>query len=265
MADVKAYYHKVFRPDLTTIVVMGKIDPARAKAVIEKYFGDWKAEGPKPQTDLPAVPPNKAQTIAVPDSARVQDSVTLAETLRLTRSEPDYYALNLANAVLGGGFYSTRLSIDLRKNAGLVYTVGSDLDSGRTRSIYLVDYACDPQNVSKAAAIVIHDLKEMRDAPVTNVELTRAKALMLRSIPLGEASFGAIAGGFISRRDLGLPLDEPTIAAEHYMAVTSKEIPGCVPQVDQARGFRACQSGPGAEVRDRRRCRPEPRPRRSCG
>ncbi len=70
MADVKAYYQKVFRPDLTTIVVMGNIDPARAKAAIEKYFGSWTAEGPAPETDLPSAPPNSAQTVAVPDSTQ---------------------------------------------------------------------------------------------------------------------------------------------------------------------------------------------------
>ncbi len=127
MADLKAYYTKVFRPDETTIVVMGKITPEEAEAAVLRSFGAWKAVGPKPQTDLPAAPPNKAVVVAVPDHSRVQDSVMLAETMGLTRTDPSYYALKLGNAVLGGGFYSTRLSIDLRKNAGLVYTVDSSL------------------------------------------------------------------------------------------------------------------------------------------
>ncbi len=222
--DVKNYYNVAFRPDLTTIVVVGNITPERAKAAVEKYFGGWTAAGPKPPTDLPPVPVNKSTVLNVPDASRVQDQVILAETIGLKRTDPDYYALDLGNAVLGGSFYSTRLSIDLRKNAGLVYSVGSDVNSGRTRGNYFVDYACDPQNVSKAGAMVLQELKHMQDAPVTADELQRAQALMVRQIPLGEASVRNISRGLAGRWDLGLPPDEPAIAARHYIALTPAEI-----------------------------------------
>jgi hypothetical protein len=38
----------------------------------------------------------------------VQDEVTLVESIPLARTDPDVDALRLGNAVLGGGFYSTR-------------------------------------------------------------------------------------------------------------------------------------------------------------
>jgi zinc protease len=217
--DVRDYYKTAFRPDLSTIVVIGKITPEQARTTIEKYFGAWTAIGQKPETDLPSAPPNGPKTIAVPDASRVQDSVVLAETLGLTRSEPDYYALELGNAVLGGGFYSTRLSIDLRKNSGLVYSVGSQLAAGTTRSAYSIDFACDPENVAKASAIAARELKNMQDAPVSESELARVKALLIRQIPLGQSSVAEIARALVERRDLGLPLDEPTIAAGRYIAL----------------------------------------------
>jgi zinc protease len=222
--DLHAYYNTVFRPDMTTIVVIGNVTPERARAVIGQYFGGWTATGPKPPVDLPVVPANKAGAFAVPDASRVQDSVVLAHNLALARSNPDYYALALGNQVLGGGFYSTRLSIDLRKNAGLVYSVGASLQAGRTRGLYYVQYACDPQNVTKAAAMVGQELTTMQTTAVGKEELDRVKAMVLRQIPLGEDSVNEIARGFLDRRDLDLPLDEPTIAANRYIALTGDDI-----------------------------------------
>jgi zinc protease len=223
-AEVQTYYRKTFRPDLTTIVVIGKVTPQQARSVIEKHFGSWKAGGPKPPTELPQVPPNRPDVVAVPDSSRVQDIVVLAQTLPLARSNPDYYPLELGNAVLGGSFYSTRLSIALRKESGLVYSVDSVLEAGRTRGAYLVEYACDPPNVAKAASMVRHEIADMQRTPVGKEELLRVKELLVRQIPLGESSVDAIAGGIISRLDLGLPLDEPTIAARRYIELGPAQI-----------------------------------------
>ncbi len=224
LSDLKAYYQTVFRPDMTTIVVIGNITPDKARQAIEKYFGGWTAEGPKPNVDLPIIAANKGAVVAVPDSSRVQDNVTLAQNLAMARSNPDYYALALGNQVLGGGFYSTRLSIDLRKNTGLVYSVGSALQTGRTRGLYYVSYASDPENVTKAANIVVQNLRTMQEKPVGQEELTRVKAMVLRQLPLGEDSTEEIARGFLDRSDLDLPLDEPTIAAKRYIALTPDEV-----------------------------------------
>ncbi|SPJ18844.1 hypothetical protein SBBP2_990006 [Burkholderiales bacterium] len=126
--------------------------------------------------------------------------------------------------MLGGGFYSTRLSRDLRKSAGLVYSIGSRFDIGKSRGIYLVQYACDPQNVTKVQASVERELDAMRKSPVTDDELQRAKAMLLRRIPLAEASTGAIAQGLIARWDLELPLDEPTVAATRYISLSADDV-----------------------------------------
>jgi zinc protease len=222
--DLRDYHRTTFRPDLTTLVVIGKVTPEQALATITRHFGAWSATGPTPTIDLPAAPANPSARLAVPDDSRVQDEVTLAQTVDLTRSNPDYYALELGSAVLGGGFYSTRLSIDLRKNAGLVYSVDSQLQAGRTRAIYMVRYACDPQNVGKAQDLVVRDLKGMQSAAVGDEELGRVKTLMLRQIPLNESSIDDIAHGFLLRQDQNLPLDEPLIAAQRYIALTPAEV-----------------------------------------
>jgi zinc protease len=222
--DVKNYYARTFRPDMTTIVVIGKISPNEAVAAIGKNFGAWQANGEKPNTLFPPAPTNSASVTHVPDASRVQDKVTLAETLPLTRTNADYYALQLGNHVLGGGFYATRLYRDLREKAGLVYFVSSSFNIGLTRGVYQVAYACDPPNVSKARALILADLKDMQAKKVTDRELHQAKLMLLRDIPLAEASVDSIANGWLTRTALGLPLDEPVLAGKIYTQLTAKDV-----------------------------------------
>jgi len=222
--DVQNYYAKTFRPDLTTIAVIGDITPEEARSVIEKCFGPWEAAGPKPDVTLPPVPGNKPGAVNVPDPTSVQDQVQLVLGLEMNRFSPDYYALRLGNHVLAGGLYATRLWRELRQKTGYVYGINDSLEAGETRANYAIDFGCDPKNVSKARTLIERELIDMGQTNVTPAELQQAKALILRQIPLAEASEDAIAGGFIARSRIGLPLDEPYKAAEKYFNMPADEV-----------------------------------------
>jgi zinc protease len=222
--DVRGYYESAFRPDLTTVVVVGNVTPELALQAVKRHFASWEAKGPKPQVLLPPVPLNGPATVQVPDSSRVQDEVTLAQNIEVTLGDPDRYALELGNHVLGGAFYATRLYRDLREKEGIVYHVSSSFDFGRTRSDYSVEYACDPAQVSRARDIVLRDLKAMQIQPVSADELRQAKALLLREIPLGEASVRAVAGQLLYLSSHGLPLDEPIRAGKAYLSLTAADV-----------------------------------------
>ncbi len=222
--DITGYFGKTFRPDLTTIVVIGDITPEEARSIIEKNFGNWQASGAKPEVVLPPVPANKPSAANVPDPSQIQDTVNLSQELEMNRFSPDYYALQLGNHVLGGGFYATRLYRDLREKAGYVYNINDSLNASETRATYSIDYGCDPKNVSKASAMVEQELIDMQKTNVTPAELQQAKALLLRQIPLAESSEDAVAGGMIARSRIGLPLDEPSHAAQRYFNMTADEV-----------------------------------------
>ena len=245
LADVKQYHAATFRPDLTSIVVIGDVSAPQARATMEKWFGGWQPAGEQPTLDLPRVPLNPPSAITVPDSSAVQSSVVLAQEVGVTRFDADYYALQLGNKVLGGGFYATRLYHDLRQETGYVYNVDDSLTSTKTRSVYTVNYGCDPENITKARDLIVRDLRSMQTDDVTPQELQRAKALLLRQMPLRESSEESVASGLLARAQIDLPLDEPARSAQRYFSMTAADVRGAFVKWIRPEGFVQVVRGPG--------------------
>jgi len=222
--DVRKYHRSVFRPDLTTIVVIGPVTAAAAREVIAAHFGSWRGVGRRPATDLPPVLPNGPAAVAVPDQSRSQDEVTLVETLGLTRSHPDYYPLQVGLRVLSGGFYATRLDRDLRERGGLVYTVEAFLQAGKTRSLFGVLFGCDPLKAGQALHLVRQNLLQMQQERVSQGELRQAKTIVLRQLLLARTGTANIAREILQLVRAGLPLDEPARAARKYRATGAAQV-----------------------------------------
>jgi zinc protease len=222
--DVKQYYASAYRPDLTTIVVVGDVTPARARQVIAKYFGGWSASGPKPQTEPPPVPPNKASATNVPATGRVQSSVNLIETTAVKRTGADWPALQVANTILSGGFYSSLLYHDLREVRGYVYYVSSSLSTGKTRSTFSLGYGSDPDKIVPAQQLAVADLRRMQTQPVATDRLLRAKAQLMGDIPIALESYDGVGQILHRYSSFGLPLDQNLIDARRELAVTPAQI-----------------------------------------
>jgi zinc protease len=247
LEDVRNYHRTVFRPDLTTIVVIGAVTPAEAKRVIEQRFGSWRATGPEPATDLPRVPLNGPAHVTVPDRSRIQDEVTLAEMVGITRLDPDYYPLQVGTHVLSGGFYATRLERALRSEAGLVYEVEAFLQAEKTRSLFGIFYGCEPRNVVRAREMAIRILDRMQREEVTADELRQAKTLLLREILLSRTSTASIAAQLLHLQQTGLPLDEPLRAERRYRSITAAEVKRAFARWIRPDSFVQVTRGPAAQ------------------
>ena len=221
--QVRQYYRTTYRPDLTTIVIVGDITPARAQGVVAATFGGWKAEGPAPSLDLPSVPANPAIVERVPNANSLQDQVTLAQTVALSVTSPDRYTLELGNAILGSGF-SSRLYRDLRVRTGYVYSVSSGFDWERTRAGFDISYGADPGKADAALTLALRELRDMQTVPVSDSELLHAKVQVLRRLALGRSSVSGIAGQYQRQVSLGLPLEPLAIASKRYLEITAADI-----------------------------------------
>ncbi len=224
LADAKAYYRQVYRPDMTTIVVVGDVSPAQAKAKVEKYFGAWKATGSKPAVVPKPVPLNPASYVVVPNAYASQDQVLMAQTLGLDIHNPDRYALELGNQVLGGNGFASRLMVDIRVKHGYAYGAGSWMNFNRSRSVLFIRYGSDASKIELVDGLIQKNLKAMRTTPVNADELVNAKQAVIRSIPLEVSSVGRIAGSLLTWSYKGLPLNEPMVAAKHCLDLSADDI-----------------------------------------
>ena len=245
--DVKSWYAAAYRPDLTTVVVIGDTTPEAAKAIFERYFGDWKASGPKPNTDPPPVPQNGPSQVNVPATGRVQSSVRLEQTVPIVRADPAWAQLQVANTVLTGGFYSSLLYHDLREVHGYAYSVGSRLSAGKVRATFGVTYACDPQNIIPAETQVRAVLTQLQRSPIEPDRLLRSKAMLMGDVPIRASSYDGVTAQLLAYATLGLPLNQNLIDAQAQLSATAESVQAALAKYIRPNDFVRIVTGPGPQ------------------
>jgi zinc protease len=224
LQNLKDYYAKTYRPDLTTIVVVGDVTPEKAKETVERHFGQWKAVGPKPDVISDPVPVNPAGYTAVNNSYASQDTVLMGQMLELNMHNPDRYALQLGNDVLGGNGFASRLMSDIRVKHGYAYGAASGMRFDRSRSIFFVQYGSDPEKVAAVDGLVRKNLSDMQNTPIQDAELNNARQYEIRSIPVGVASIDSISRSLLAWAWHDEPLNQPMVAAKYYLQMTPAEV-----------------------------------------
>jgi len=220
--DVKAYHAQWYRPDLTTVVVVGDVDASTVKATIENAFGGWTATGPKPDPTLPPLPLPSPVAKFVESKAN-DDSVQLGTTA-LAIGNPDRTAFVLMNAVLGNGGFDSRLMDEARQKRGLVYGISSRLNAGQTRGIWTVSFRSVPSKTNAALAVVKHEMRRMQTEPVPASELNRQKTRIAASAAIAEESTGTIVSDIVTIARDRLPLDYYATLGARQRAVTSADV-----------------------------------------
>ena len=200
--DVRAYYAKTFRPDLTTLVVVGNATVDATKASVERAFGAWRGgTGDLPNLDFPRIPLNTAGDVRLTIPSLAQDDVTLQELVDADRSSPNYAALVLGNAVFGGGALGaeqSRLFRDIRQNAGLVYTISSQYAPSKTRASFSIDFASSPSDRARIESLIDGEIVKMQTELVGDFELSLAKAAIVRRTAIAGASIASIGQRLLS-------------------------------------------------------------------
>lgn len=185
--DVKRYYRTAYRPDETTIAIVGDIAPARVAAAMQASFGPWTAAGASPTFRFPLIRHvGKTRAITVRSKSTAQSEVVMRQTFAMRRSDRDYVPLQLANTILSGEGIGSLLMQDLRTRRGYVYSVDSEFRVDQSGADFSVSFASAPRDAEKAGKAVVALIRRLQDRQLPVGELQKAKALLLaqRILPL---------------------------------------------------------------------------------
>lgn len=245
--DVRAYYAKTFRPDLTTIVVVGNVTPDAARSAIERTFEGWKSTGEPAALDLPPVPLNPPGDVRLTVPSLSQDSVTLAQLVSADRTSPQYAAMQLGNTILGGGALGaeqSRLFRDIRQNAGLVYSIGSEFAAQKGRSEFSIDFASSPGNLDRISRLIDAEIARMQTEPAGDFELSLAKAAIVRRTIINVSSLASIGRSLLGDAQGGYPLDQDRLDAQGIIATSAQAVKEAFASFVRPPGFFKLVVGP---------------------
>jgi zinc protease len=202
--DLVEFHQRYYRPNNAVLSLVGDLTPEEAHHWVTKTFGAWTA-APIPPANLPPIPTLTQRREVVINKDISQANIVLGN-LGITRQNPDFYAFQLMNYILGGGGFASRLMDDIRVNRGLAYSIYSSFAPGLEPGPFAV--ALETKNASAAEAVnqVVAQLQRIRTQPVTAQELQDAKSYLVGSFPRKMDSMAKRAWllGYVEVYGLGL-------------------------------------------------------------
>jgi predicted Zn-dependent peptidase len=220
-ADLQAYYQANFKPNNSTLIIVGDVNAAQIEQKINALFGSWQP-GTVPTVNYGEPAKAAATTIYLIDKPGAAQSSFRIGAVGVPRSTKDYFALTVMNTILGGSF-SSRLNQNLREARGFTYGAGSRFDMRRQAGPFL---ASAEIVTAKSDSALIEFMKELngirQDVPST--ELNRAKRYLQLQLPGNFETTQEIAAALVPVALYGLPLDFYNNYVQNIEDVTQADV-----------------------------------------
>jgi zinc protease len=220
--DLLHFHNSYYTPDHGVVVVSGDIDTQAVLDMLGSKLGDW--HGPNAQREIPAprVHPTPQQA-AIPMADKVQADIILGVP-GVPRSHPDYYALRVANCILGQFGMMGRLGTRVREEQGLAYYAYSSLVAELAGGVWVAGAGVNPANVAAAVTSIQEEFARMSAEPVPAEELEDSQAYLTGVVPLTLETNDGVASTLLSMEWFGLGLDYLTRYKNLIYGVTAADV-----------------------------------------
>jgi zinc protease len=242
--DLITFYKSYYRPDATTIALVGDFDPKKVKVLLNQAFTSWKSTGKQPVLNLPEATLPKAITRLQKVIPGKSEAVTYIGYRGISRKDPRYYGALVVNQILGGDTLSSRLGTEIRDRQGLTYGIYSVFASGIYPGPFLIQMQTSPTDAPKAIESTIALLQQLREKGITQAELNAAKRSITNSYPVDLANPSDVAGMVLDNSVFGLSTTELRDFPKQIDAVTMTDVQKVIQDLIQPDNLVILTAGP---------------------
>jgi len=243
---LRALHEALVRPAGAVLVLVGDLTPARMIAAARTALAQWTGK-PAAQkvSPLPTTPGGPLLIVDRPGS--VQSSLRLGGP-GLTRTDPGYPALQLANLVFGG-YFSSRWTENIREDKGYTYGPHSRVDHHALGSTVGLDVEVATEVTGPSWLETVYELGRLASLPVTQAELDSARQYAIGTLALSTATQAGLASTLSSLSAAGLGLDWVTEHPARLLAVTVDEVAEAAARFFAPTAFTSVVVGDAEQIR----------------
>jgi len=220
--DLADFHSTYYRPNNAILAIVGDVTMKEILPKLEKAFGDWQ-KGDVPATTIPPAPAQAESRIYLIDRPGSVQTVLQLGTLGIERTSPDYFAVLLADRVLGGG-PSGRLFLNLREDKGYTYGAYSNFGGSKFRGTWISSSEVRTDVTEGAMKEFMYELNRIRTEPVSTEELENAKRAIIGSFALSLEQPATLLQNIITQKIYNLPADYWDTYPQKVSAITVADV-----------------------------------------
>src|SRR5437868_671435 len=220
--DLAEFHSTYYRPNNAILAIVGDVTMKDILPKLEKAFGDWQ-KGDVPATTIPPAPAQSESKIYLIDRPGSVQTVLQLGTLGIERTDPDYFAVLLADRVLGGG-PSGRLFLNLREDKGYTYGAYSNFGGSKFRGTWVSSSEVRTDVTEGAMKEFMYELNRLRNEPVSAEELDNAKRAIVGSFALSLEQPATLLQNSITQKLYNLPADYWDTYPQKVAAITAADV-----------------------------------------
>jgi predicted Zn-dependent peptidase len=220
-ADLQRFYETHYRPNNTTLIVVGDVSSQDVEARMQKLFGSWP-RGDVPKPSITTAQQLAATTVYLIDKPGAPQSSFRIGSVGVARSTQDYFPLQVLNTVLGGSFTS-RLNQNLRETKGYTYGARSGFAMRQAAGPFTAAAEIVAAKSDSALMEFMKELRGIRDT-VPSQELDKAKQYLQLQLPSQFETTTDIAQNLVPVALYALSLDYFNSYAQKIGAVTQADV-----------------------------------------